>query len=160
MEQVKVIEFLEKNKDLLFPNKEYTDMDLENALLAAPDSFEYMMNSIPFRKPSTVQFISFFPGSLGVDRFYLGDIGKGILKYFTFGGFGIWWIADMISAKNRCRAYNCRKLMEAINDPSVVAQMQNTDEKIKQAGEYAKVAVQLGKELKPGLEEVRDSFFS
>lgn len=132
MDQLKVVEFLEQNKDYLFPNKEYTDMDVENALMAAPDSFEMSMRSIPFRKPTTVQIISVFPGSLGVDRFYLGEIGKGILKYFTFGGFGIWWIKDIISAKDRCRAYNCKKLMDAVNDPSVIAQMQNTDAKINQ----------------------------
>lgn len=132
MNQLKVVEFLEQNKEYLFPNKEYTDMDVENALMAAPDGFEMSMRSIPFRKPSTVQIISVFPGSLGVDRFYLGDIKKGILKYFTFGGFGIWWIKDIISAKDRCRAYNCKKLMDAVNDPSVIAQMQNTDAKINQ----------------------------
>ncbi len=132
MEQLKVVEFLEQNKDFLFPNKEYTDMDIEKKLIAAPDSFEMMMRSIPFRKPSTVQLISVFPGSLGVDRFYLGDIKNGILKYFTFGGIGIWWIVDIMSAKDRCRAYNCKKLMDAVNDPSVIANMQNTDAKINQ----------------------------
>lgn len=159
MEQVKVIEFLEKNKDFLFPNKEYSDMDLENALLTASDSFEYMMNSIPFRKPSTVQFISFFPGSLGVDRFYLGDIVKGILKYFTFGGFGIWWIADMISAKNRCRAYNCKKLMSAINDPSIAAQMQNTDAKINNAVDTAKKFAPVAKEIVKGAKDIGKTFY-
>lgn len=46
----------------------------------------------------------------------------------------------MISAKNRCRDYNCKKLMAAINDPSVVAQMQNTDAKNNKAFETAKTA--------------------
>ena len=35
-------------------------------------------------------------GWLGVDRFYMGYIGTGILKLITFGGFGIWWIIDLI----------------------------------------------------------------
>lgn len=158
MEQLKVVEFLEQNKDFLFPNKEYTDMDVENALMAAPDGFEMSMRSIPFRKPSTVQIISIFPGSLGVDRFYLGEIGKGILKYFTFGGFGIWWIADIISAKDRCRAYNCKKLMDAVNDPSVIAQMQNVDSKISQTAATAKKFAPVAKAIWKGAKDIGSTF--
>ena len=40
--------------------------------------------------------LSIFLGSLGIDRFYLGKIGTGILKLITFGGFGIWWLIDLI----------------------------------------------------------------
>jgi TM2 domain-containing membrane protein YozV len=40
--------------------------------------------------------LSIFVGTLGIDRFYLGHIGLGILKLITFGGCGIWWIIDLI----------------------------------------------------------------
>ncbi len=35
-------------------------------------------------------------GSLGVDRFLMGKIGTGVLKLITFGGFGIWWLVDVV----------------------------------------------------------------
>ena len=35
-------------------------------------------------------------GTIGVDRFIMGHIWQGILKLITVGGFGIWWLIDII----------------------------------------------------------------
>lgn len=40
--------------------------------------------------------LSFLFGVLGIDRFYLGYIGMGLLKLLTGGLFGILWIIDFI----------------------------------------------------------------
>ena len=40
--------------------------------------------------------LSIILGRLGVDHFYSGKIGTGILKLITFGGCGIWWLIDVI----------------------------------------------------------------
>jgi len=39
---------------------------------------------------------SIFLGFLGVDRFYLGRTGTAVVKLLTIGGFGIWYLIDVI----------------------------------------------------------------
>lgn len=40
--------------------------------------------------------LCFFFGVFGVHRFYAGKVLTGILQLVTIGGFGIWWLVDLI----------------------------------------------------------------
>jgi TM2 domain-containing membrane protein YozV len=40
--------------------------------------------------------LCFLFGVFGAHRFYAGKIGTGILELLTLGGFGIWWLVDLI----------------------------------------------------------------
>jgi len=64
----------------------------------SPKSAQTAAENISPKSRLVLTLLAWILGGLGVDRFYLGKIGTGILKRVTGGGFGIWWIIDFIMA--------------------------------------------------------------
>jgi len=64
----------------------------------------------PQREFLVALLLSILLGSLGVDRFYMGYVGLGILKLLTAGGCGVWWLIDVILIATR-------KLQDADGQP-------------------------------------------
>lgn len=49
------------------------------------------------KSKTTALILSILVGGIGVDRFYLGYTGMGILKLLTGGCFGVLWIIDIVN---------------------------------------------------------------
>lgn len=77
--------------------KRYIDSVINNEKIEFSDlEIINTNNDISEKSRSTALILSFLVGYLGIDRFYLGNIGLGIGKLLTFGGFGIWSFIDFI----------------------------------------------------------------
>ena len=55
--------------------------------------------------------LSIFIGTLGVDRFYIGDVGLGIGKLLTGGGCGIWWLIDIFLITDATKQKNLEQFV-------------------------------------------------
>jgi len=64
-----------------------------------------------FKDPMTSLILSILVGSLGVDRFYLGDIGLGVGKLITCGGAYIWWLIDIFLIQDVTKRKNFELLI-------------------------------------------------
>ena len=86
---------------------------VRDQLLKLDDSRWIGVQSTEFKDPTTSLIISVLAGTLGIDRFLIGDTGLGIGKLLTCGGFGIWAIVDWFLIQGATRAKNMEKLMLA-----------------------------------------------
>ena len=70
-----------------------------------------LVSAVEFKDPTTILLVSIFLGSLGIDRFMLGDTGLGILKLLTGGLCGILTIIDWFTVQKKAKEANFNKLM-------------------------------------------------
>ena len=88
-----------------------TIFDIQTKLEQLDDSKGMTLMGLEFQKPTFILIIAIL---LGWERFFLDDIGLGVVKVITCYGCGIWWLVDIFSAKRRTYRYNYNKLNTAL----------------------------------------------
>lgn len=88
---------------------------IRNHLLDMDETSWPNLQMLQFKDPTTMLIVSFLGGSLGIDRFMLGDTGLGIGKLLTCGGLGIWAIIDWFLIMPATREKNRQKLEMGLN---------------------------------------------
>ena len=68
-----------------------------------------LINSM--KDPTISIILSILVGALGVDRFYIGDIGLGVGKLLTGGGCYIWALVDIFLIMDATRQKNLELLL-------------------------------------------------
>ena len=83
---------------------------IRDKLLEMDDSKWAMLSTAQFKDPTTTLIVSIIAGTLGIDRFMIGDTGLGVGKLVTCGGFGIWAIIDWFMIQKATREKNLQKI--------------------------------------------------
>ncbi|MBS4042505.1 MAG: TM2 domain-containing protein [Chitinophagaceae bacterium] len=87
---------------------------IREVLLQEDDSKWGVIQTLQFKDPTTMLIVSLLAGSLGIDRFLIGDTGLGIGKLLTCGGLGIWAIVDWFMIQGATREKNLAKLKQYV----------------------------------------------
>ena len=85
---------------------------IRDRLLELDDSKWGILTTVQFKDPTTSLIVSILVGSLGIDRFIIGDTGLGIGKLLTCGGLGIWYIVDWFLIQQATREKNMQKMQQ------------------------------------------------
>ena len=84
---------------------------IKQKLMEADESKFQLISAVEFKDPTTILLVSIFLGTLGIDRFMLGETGMGILKLLTAGCCGILTIIDWFSVQKKAKDLNYNSLM-------------------------------------------------
>ena len=111
MDQNKVDMYVMTNQKY-FPAEKI--MYLKEKLAAMDESKFTMVSTVELKDPTTILLVSIFLGTLGIDRFMLGDTGMGILKLLTGGYCGILTIIDWFTVSKKTKELNFNNLMTVL----------------------------------------------
>lgn len=87
---------------------------IRDRLLQLDDSKWSAIQTVQFKDPTTILIVSIVAGTLGIDRFMMGDTGLGVGKLLTCGGFGIWAIVDWFLVMGATREKNFTTLQSLL----------------------------------------------
>ena len=109
MEAAKVDMFISTMNEK-FPSEQM--MDIRAQLEKIDDSKFPLLQSLSYKNPTTILIVSLLAGSLGIDRFMLGQTGLGVAKLLTCGGLGIWTIIDWFTIMGKAKEVNVQLFMQ------------------------------------------------
>ncbi len=89
---------------------------LQGRLEKIPEDKIQSLSFIPLKDPIIGLILGLFFGALGIDRFYKGDIGLGILKFLSIFIFiGIFWaLADLYFVWQGIKKDNLNKINQQL----------------------------------------------
>lgn len=79
---------------------------IKSKLEKLDDDKFFAVTACELKDPTALLLISIFLGSLGIDRFMLGDTGMGVLKLLTGGCCGILTIVDWFTVTKKTKEKN------------------------------------------------------
>lgn len=79
-------------------------------LMRTPSERTLQLQCLNYKNPTVSLILSLILGYLGVDRFYIGDIGLGVGKLITGGGCYIWSVVDWFLIMEATRRKNYEML--------------------------------------------------
>ena len=85
---------------------------IKDRLNEVDDSKWAMLSTAQFKDPTTTLIVSLLVGSLGIDRFMIGDTGLGVGKLLTCGGMGLWTIIDWFMIQKATREANMKQIQQ------------------------------------------------
>lgn len=89
-------------------------MYVREKLLTMDESKWVYVQTLQFKDPTISLIISILVGALAIDRFFIGDIGLGILKLLTCGGIGIWALVDWFLIMGRTKEKNFEMFQQIV----------------------------------------------
>ena len=87
---------------------------IRDRLLEMDESKLIYLQTCDFKDPTIILIISVFLGSLGIDRFLIGDVALGVGKLVTLGGCGIWMIIDWFLIMDATKKKNLEQLQNIL----------------------------------------------
>lgn len=88
---------------------------LRSLLERAPDTAYESVLCVNTKKTLITVLLSVFLGCLGIDRFYIGDVGKGVAKLlFGWLTFGIWPLIDIFCCYKKAKEQNFDHIAEVL----------------------------------------------
>lgn len=104
-------------EDYLLANRDYFPADkivtLKHHLVSIPEHQHITIQATPLKNPIVTLILSVLLGAFGIDRFYIGDIMLGIIKFLTsfiFIGL-IWAILDIYFCYKKTKEINFQKIV-------------------------------------------------